>query len=88
VQEKPKGRRRTNAGADYEAPNGFYRAEEGGEMVPWRRNGRRRVEQKGACEASLGSRVEGQLEDVAMRRCVTAVGSRSQAVFGLTRGGR
>jgi hypothetical protein len=25
--------------ADYEAPNAFYRAEEGGEIVPWRRNG-------------------------------------------------
>jgi hypothetical protein len=27
-----------------EAPDAFYTAEEGGEMVSWRRNGRRRVE--------------------------------------------
>jgi hypothetical protein len=27
--------------ADYEAPDVFYRAEKGGEAVPWRRNGQR-----------------------------------------------
>jgi hypothetical protein len=43
VQEKLKGMWRVDAAADYEPPNAFYRAEEGGEMVPWRRNGRQRV---------------------------------------------
>jgi hypothetical protein len=73
--------------ADCEAPGAFYRAEEGGEMVPWRRNGRRLVEfinapvlgrreegavpvseGKGARGAALGSRVEGRLEVVGVRR--------------------
>jgi hypothetical protein len=27
-----------DAVVDYDAPIAFYRAEEGGEMVPWRRN--------------------------------------------------
>jgi hypothetical protein len=33
-----------DAMADYEAPGDFYRAEEGGEMIPWRRNGPRRMQ--------------------------------------------
>jgi hypothetical protein len=38
MQEKPKGRRRMDVAADYEAPNTFYKPEEGEEMVPWRGN--------------------------------------------------
>jgi hypothetical protein len=44
VQEKHKVRRRLDAVVDCEAPVTFYMAEEGGEMVSWRRNNRRRVE--------------------------------------------
>jgi hypothetical protein len=33
-----------NAVMDYEAPNAFYRAEDGGEIVSWRRNDCQRVE--------------------------------------------
>jgi hypothetical protein len=33
-----------DAAVDYEAHDTFYSAEEGWEMVPWRRNGRRWVE--------------------------------------------
>jgi hypothetical protein len=40
AQEKTKGRKRVDAVADCEAPDAFYRAEEGGEMVSWRKNGR------------------------------------------------
>jgi hypothetical protein len=52
--------------ADYETPGAFYRAEKGGETVPWRRNGRRRVElfnafvlgrrEEGASPVSVGER--------------------------------
>jgi hypothetical protein len=51
---------------DYEALDIFYRAWEGGEMVPWKRNGRWRVEffntsvlrrrEEGAAPASEGER--------------------------------
>jgi hypothetical protein len=34
AQEKPKERRRIDVAADDEAPITFYRADEGGEMVP------------------------------------------------------
>jgi hypothetical protein len=44
VQEKPKGRWRMDASMDCEAPDTFYRVEEGGETVSWRRNGQCRVE--------------------------------------------
>jgi hypothetical protein len=33
-----------NVTIDCDAPDTFYRAEEGGETMPWRRNNRRRVE--------------------------------------------
>jgi hypothetical protein len=50
-----------DAATDYEAPNFFYRAEEGGEMVPWRRNGRRWVKLINASILfALGSRAEGK----------------------------
>jgi hypothetical protein len=29
-----------NATVDYEDPDAFYSADEGGDMVPWKRNGR------------------------------------------------
>jgi hypothetical protein len=37
VQEKSKGRWGMDAATDFEAHGAFYRAEEGGEMIPWRR---------------------------------------------------
>jgi hypothetical protein len=41
VQVNLKGRRGMDAATNYEAFQAFYGAEEGGETVPWRRNGRR-----------------------------------------------
>jgi hypothetical protein len=40
VKEKPKVRRGMDAATDYEAPDTFYRADEGGEMLSWSGNGR------------------------------------------------
>jgi hypothetical protein len=57
VQEKLKGRQGMNVMVDYEVLDAFYRAEEGGEMVPWRRNDRGRVEFFNA--SILGRREEG-----------------------------
>jgi hypothetical protein len=39
AQEKLRGRWGMDVAADYNAHAAFYRMEEGGEMVPWRRNG-------------------------------------------------
>jgi hypothetical protein len=57
VQEKPKVRQGMDAAADCEAPDAFYRVEEGGETMSWRRNGRQRVEFFNA--SVLGRRDEG-----------------------------
>jgi hypothetical protein len=38
VQVNPKGRWAMDAVVDYEVLGAFYKAEEGGETVPWRRN--------------------------------------------------
>jgi hypothetical protein len=46
-----------DATVDREAPDAFYRAEEGGETVPWMRNGRWRVKFYNA--SVLGRREEG-----------------------------
>jgi hypothetical protein len=40
AQEKPKEMWRMDAATDNEAPNAFYREEEGGETVSWRRHSR------------------------------------------------
>jgi hypothetical protein len=40
MQENPKGMWGMDVAADYEAPGTFYMAEEGGEMILWRRNSR------------------------------------------------
>jgi uncharacterized protein YgbK (DUF1537 family) len=81
---------------DYEAPDTFYRAGEGGRLY---RGGKIVVgdssylmhlfrKGKEACEDALGSRTEGQPKDAVARRWVVVVGSRSWATSGLTRGGR
>jgi hypothetical protein len=38
AQEKAKGRRGMDATTNCESPNSFYRVEEGGETMSWRRN--------------------------------------------------
>jgi hypothetical protein len=43
-RSKPKGRQGMDVAVDSEAQDTFYRAAEGGETVPWRRNNRRWVE--------------------------------------------
>jgi hypothetical protein len=43
VQEKPKVRQGIDVVVDCVAPGAFYRVEEGGEKVSWRRNGWWRV---------------------------------------------
>jgi hypothetical protein len=86
--------------ADCEALDAFYRAEEGGDILPWRRNGRQRVE---FFNASFSRRREEGVapiseqqrrmwgsswfaRDGAMGGCsdVAAVGGRSHATYGLT----
>jgi hypothetical protein len=58
---------------NYEAPDAFYRVEEGGETVPWRRKGRQQVEFFNASISwkreevtTLGFHVEGRPEDAAV----------------------
>jgi hypothetical protein len=38
MQENPNERRGMDAVANYDTSDAFYRAKEGGETVPWRRN--------------------------------------------------
>jgi hypothetical protein len=57
VQEKPKVRRGMDSAVGCEAPGAFYRAEEGGETVSWKRNGLWRVEFFNA--SILGRREDG-----------------------------
>jgi hypothetical protein len=44
TQEKSEARQGMDAATDYEAVGAFYRAEEGGETMSWKRNSQRRVE--------------------------------------------
>jgi hypothetical protein len=63
LQEKFKRRQWMDASADYKAPDIIYRVKEGGETVPYRRNGPHWVElfnafvlkrrEKGGCEKTL-----------------------------------
>jgi hypothetical protein len=74
---KPKEMWRMDAATDNDAPNAFYREEEGGETVPWRRHNRQRVElftvfisnrkRKGHCPFWKGKGV-----------CEAALGSRTE----------
>jgi hypothetical protein len=57
AQKKLKGRWAMGAAVDYKAPDVFYRAEEGGETIPWRRNSWRWVKFFNAF--ILGRREEG-----------------------------
>jgi hypothetical protein len=80
--------------ADFEAPDAFYRAEEGGEFFNAFISGKKEEGQhpfwkeKGACGEALGSHAEGRLEGVAARRRVAMADYRSRATSRLTRGGR